>query len=586
MATGDIANNMKKLRTKLKAIKYTDDLDVKGLAEGLPTAYLPIYHYVFTVFSPSVTKIILDKGIELYGKSDARFMEAVYKILRDVFAYKPSITKQQFFSKGFAERKVIMCADILQLVKVKEMELNPSASKTTMKTHVRLASACTAKVLPQGEDKTRRPTSVESQTRQVPQVINELNARPPVEPYRHLSSSAIHNHPVRHTVTHDNSMSSSESSDLESIPQKPPQFLTHQAAILRSETKPVKHVSIVSPREDRVTPLVTTCDRVTSLDSHTSNSEWNTDDFQDSSREYNTRPMAFMTPSIRKVCTKSVEIVSIPAKEYDDGDPSIVEIRAPTNDSVLHSHVPTVRSDLKQQNENDRPVTQAMMDCFMETILSKMENLTARMVMIENRMTIIESKISDKPSSPESSKKINGDHNLTYKTSPAAVSFQINEDSEKALKQHNHNRQPSYTSLTQNTPLVPDPLPIFDGPGTSFAEELRALPHSKKSNSLLKENIDFSLNYSPIRKITNGVAGSIMTANEDTFALETEDDARRSSTPTTNGDFLGESSIHCDISHVETKDTVSRIQNMMKETKLWLTEKPTVSQQEGSNTES
>lgn len=95
-----------------------------------------------------------------------------------------------------------------------------------------------------------------------------------------------------------------------------------------------------------------------------------------------------------------------------------------------------------------------------------------------------------------------------------------------------------------------------------LAEELRAMPHSQKSHSILKETVDFSLNYSPIRKVTNGVVGSIMTANEDTFAMETEDDARRASTPTIGGTFMGDSSIHCDISHVETKDTVSRIHNM------------------------
>jgi hypothetical protein len=50
------------------------------LAEGQPAAYLPIYHYAFTNYSQPLAQLILDKGIELFGKSDARFMEAVYKV--------------------------------------------------------------------------------------------------------------------------------------------------------------------------------------------------------------------------------------------------------------------------------------------------------------------------------------------------------------------------------------------------------------------------------------------------------------------------------------------------------------------------
>ncbi|XP_053398733.1 uncharacterized protein LOC128556883 [Mercenaria mercenaria] len=96
---------------------------------------------------------------------------------------------------------------------------------------------------------------------------------------------------------------------------------------------------------------------------------------------------------------------------------------------------------------------------------------------------------------------------------------------------------------------------------------------SDSQKAKIKENTDFSLNYSPIRRVNNGLAGTIMSANEDTFAMETEDDARRSSTPTFGGTFLGDSSLHCDISHMETKDTVARIHNMMKETTLMIKDK-------------
>lgn len=49
--------------------------------EGFPVAFLPIMHYTILDYSPEVSNYIRDKGFELYGKSDFRFMEQVYKLL-------------------------------------------------------------------------------------------------------------------------------------------------------------------------------------------------------------------------------------------------------------------------------------------------------------------------------------------------------------------------------------------------------------------------------------------------------------------------------------------------------------------------
>jgi len=43
--------------------------------------------------------------------------------LRELFAYKPPITKDQFFAAGFGERKVIMCTQVLELVHNKHRSL-------------------------------------------------------------------------------------------------------------------------------------------------------------------------------------------------------------------------------------------------------------------------------------------------------------------------------------------------------------------------------------------------------------------------------------------------------------------------------
>ena len=48
--------------------------------------------------------------------------------MRDMFSYKPLITKEQFFNAGFAERKIIMCAEVIQM---KNRSLQPSKKPTT-----------------------------------------------------------------------------------------------------------------------------------------------------------------------------------------------------------------------------------------------------------------------------------------------------------------------------------------------------------------------------------------------------------------------------------------------------------------------
>lgn len=40
-----------------------------------------------------------------------------------MFAYKPPVTKEQFFAPGFGERKVIMCTQIIQLMRIKHQSL-------------------------------------------------------------------------------------------------------------------------------------------------------------------------------------------------------------------------------------------------------------------------------------------------------------------------------------------------------------------------------------------------------------------------------------------------------------------------------
>ena len=45
----------------------------------------------------------------------ARIMTNGWQILRDEFDYSPKLTREQFFGSGFAERKMQLCVDVIQV---------------------------------------------------------------------------------------------------------------------------------------------------------------------------------------------------------------------------------------------------------------------------------------------------------------------------------------------------------------------------------------------------------------------------------------------------------------------------------------
>ena len=134
MTTGDLKNNLRKLVSELKQVHFPqNELDLKGIAQGIPKAFLPALHHVFLDYSISLAQYFSSKEYELYGKTDLRFLETVYKVLRDEFGYKPHVTKEQFLTIGFAERKIISLCDILKLLRGKHEEMNPKSSKSDKK---------------------------------------------------------------------------------------------------------------------------------------------------------------------------------------------------------------------------------------------------------------------------------------------------------------------------------------------------------------------------------------------------------------------------------------------------------------------
>ncbi|XP_049688433.1 centrosomal protein of 44 kDa isoform X5 [Accipiter gentilis] len=108
--------------------------------KGDPAAFLPIISYSFTSFSTYIAELLVKCNVELTAKSDLRFIEAIYKLLRDQFQYKPILTKQQFLQFGFAERKMQIVCDIINCVVKKHKELSNSNKKVKSQTRKKLRS--------------------------------------------------------------------------------------------------------------------------------------------------------------------------------------------------------------------------------------------------------------------------------------------------------------------------------------------------------------------------------------------------------------------------------------------------------------
>eukprot|EP00037_Helgoeca_nana_P009590 m.83938 g.83938 ORF g.83938 m.83938 type:complete len:272 (+) comp19673_c0_seq2:39-854(+) len=126
--TGDIGNALSNLTRSLRKIRYEGEL-VEGQArEGHPEFFLPLIHYAVLGFSRPLARFLGQRGHDLYGKSDLKFIEGVYKMLRDEFKYSPKLNKAQFFSTAFAEQKMLLTKDIIAHCYAKHNELNKHSS--------------------------------------------------------------------------------------------------------------------------------------------------------------------------------------------------------------------------------------------------------------------------------------------------------------------------------------------------------------------------------------------------------------------------------------------------------------------------
>ncbi|XP_034462521.1 centrosomal protein of 44 kDa isoform X2 [Hippoglossus hippoglossus] len=123
LSTGDVQGCLRKLESLLRVIRYPGYVDYNGLSKGDPSAFLPIVSFTLTSFSPPLAEQLMSAGLELTGKTDLRFTDKLYKVLRDIFHYKPILTKQQFLQWGFSQRKISVICDVINLVLQKHNQL-------------------------------------------------------------------------------------------------------------------------------------------------------------------------------------------------------------------------------------------------------------------------------------------------------------------------------------------------------------------------------------------------------------------------------------------------------------------------------
>ncbi|CAN8032826.1 unnamed protein product [Ixodes persulcatus] len=120
MATGDIRNNLKILSAEIRSVKTPAAIvNLDGMMNGEADVYLPIYDYLFQWYNTKLANEILRRDLKLppYKHNKTRFLETMYLVLRELFQWKPPLSTAQFFSTGFAEKKIIMCSNIIKLIK-------------------------------------------------------------------------------------------------------------------------------------------------------------------------------------------------------------------------------------------------------------------------------------------------------------------------------------------------------------------------------------------------------------------------------------------------------------------------------------
>ncbi|KAK1928651.1 Centrosomal protein [Phytophthora citrophthora] len=118
----EVRNAAERLRKLLRAAQYPQ-LSALQLENGDVADLLRVLHFVLLDSSRDVAQFLVNRGYDLYGKTDARFVESCFRLLRDEFRCFPSLSVSQFLSKHFVARRLAIVADAATAVAQKRQEL-------------------------------------------------------------------------------------------------------------------------------------------------------------------------------------------------------------------------------------------------------------------------------------------------------------------------------------------------------------------------------------------------------------------------------------------------------------------------------
>ncbi|XP_071950308.1 uncharacterized protein [Antedon mediterranea] len=135
MSTGDLLNNFRCLQPLLRSVNVNlTENRQKDLKKGTPQIFVDILRSVLLQYSRHIAQLITSHQIQLSPSHDDRFIDGVYKVLRDIFNYKPIISKEMFLRQGYAEHKLIMMRDVIKMVQAKKQVLIRKSKSKTKKT--------------------------------------------------------------------------------------------------------------------------------------------------------------------------------------------------------------------------------------------------------------------------------------------------------------------------------------------------------------------------------------------------------------------------------------------------------------------
>ena len=101
LPTGDLRGNVQRVIDHLKLVSYHLPVSSRSLKAGETTSLLPILHYTRLDFSPHVASFVSSHGYDLYGRDDATFTTAVFRLATLHLGIQPGLQAQQFLSRGF-----------------------------------------------------------------------------------------------------------------------------------------------------------------------------------------------------------------------------------------------------------------------------------------------------------------------------------------------------------------------------------------------------------------------------------------------------------------------------------------------------